>query len=125
LTAVRLDCGHLICSQRLSDTIALVSLQASAMQRAGRAGRTQAGKCYRLYTLHSYQTELEDNTIPEIQRTNLGKPLFLLRKQLHGFDPVLDLYCLGQDMSPACRRLDLVTCAVGRHPIARPAPPRR
>ena len=51
-------------------------LQASAMQRAGRAGRTQAGKCYRLYTLHSYQTELEDNTIPEIQRTNLGEPLF-------------------------------------------------
>ncbi len=45
------------------------------MQRAGRAGRTQAGKCYRLYTLHSYQTELEDNTIPEIQRTNLGRPL--------------------------------------------------
>lgn len=50
-------------------------MQASAMQRAGRAGRTQAGKCYRLYTLHSYQTELEDNTIPEIQRTNLGEPL--------------------------------------------------
>ena len=48
-------------------------MQASAMQRAGRAGRTQAGKCYRLYTLHSYQTELEDNTIPEIQRTNLGE----------------------------------------------------
>ena len=46
------------------------------MQRAGRAGRTQAGKCYRLYTLHSYQTELEDNTIPEIQRTNLGEPLW-------------------------------------------------
>lgn len=45
------------------------------MQRAGRAGRTQAGKCYRLYTLHSYQTELEDNTIPEIQRTNLGEEL--------------------------------------------------
>ena len=60
-------------------------LQASAMQRAGRAGRTQAGKCYRLYTLHSYQTELEDNTIPEIQRTNLGQPLShhsLLNSQL-------------------------------------------
>ena len=47
-------------------------MQASAMQRAGRAGRTQAGKCYRLYTLPSSQTELKDNTIPEIQRTNLG-----------------------------------------------------
>ena len=49
------------------------------MQRAGRAGRTQAGKCYRLYTLHSYQTELEDNTIPEIQRTNLGEELTKLQ----------------------------------------------
>ena len=48
-------------------------MQASAMQRAGRAGRTAPGKCYRLYTLHSFQTELEDNTIPEIQRTNLGE----------------------------------------------------
>ena len=46
--------------------------RASAQQRAGRAGRTAPGKCFRLYTLHSYQTELDENTIPEIQRTNLG-----------------------------------------------------
>ncbi len=62
-------------------------MQASAMQRAGRAGRTAPGKCYRLYTLHSFQTELEDNTIPEIQRTNLGDPptslaAILIRLQL-------------------------------------------
>ena len=47
--------------------------KASAQQRAGRAGRTAPGKCFRLYTAHSYEHELEDNTIPEIQRTNLGE----------------------------------------------------
>ncbi len=77
------------------------------MQRAGRAGRTQAGKCYRLYTLHSYQTELEDNTIPEIQRTNLGKPLYSAQEAMPGLDPVLDLCCLGQDMLPAGRNLEV------------------
>lgn len=50
-----------------------VFCQASANQRAGRAGRTSAGKCFRLYTAWSYENELEDNTVPEIQRTNLGR----------------------------------------------------
>ena len=46
--------------------------KASAMQRTGRAGRTAPGKCFRLYTAGAFQHELEDNTVPEIQRTNLG-----------------------------------------------------
>ena len=53
--------------------------QASANQRAGRAGRTSAGKCFRLYTAWAYKNELEDNTIPEIQRTNLGNVVLLLK----------------------------------------------
>jgi pre-mRNA-splicing factor ATP-dependent RNA helicase DHX15/PRP43 len=32
--------------------------KASAKQRAGRAGRTRPGKCFRLYTEKSYETEL-------------------------------------------------------------------
>ena len=36
-------------------------------RRAGRAGRTAPGKCFRLYTAWAYQHELEDNTVPEIQ----------------------------------------------------------
>lgn len=48
--------------------------KASAQQRAGRAGRTAPGLCFRLYTAWSFQHELDDNTIPEIQRTNLGAP---------------------------------------------------
>jgi pre-mRNA-splicing factor ATP-dependent RNA helicase DHX16 len=53
--------------------------KASANQRSGRAGRTQAGKCFRLYTSYAYNNELEDNTIPEIQRTNLGNVVLLLK----------------------------------------------
>jgi pre-mRNA-splicing factor ATP-dependent RNA helicase DHX16 len=37
--------------------------QASAMQRAGRAGRTSPGKCFRLYTAWSFQNELDANTV--------------------------------------------------------------
>eukprot|EP00884_Botryococcus_braunii_P008381 jgi/Botrbrau1/17544/Bobra.0864s0003.1 len=53
--------------------------KASAQQRAGRAGRTSPGKCFRLYTAYSFQHELEDNTIPEIQRTNLGNVVLMLK----------------------------------------------
>ncbi|TKY47790.1 pre-mRNA-splicing factor ATP-dependent RNA helicase [Spatholobus suberectus] len=46
--------------------------QASAKQRAGRAGRTGPGKCYRLYAESAYRNEMSPTTIPEIQRINLG-----------------------------------------------------
>jgi len=53
--------------------------KASANQRAGRAGRVSAGKCFRLYTSWSYQNELDPNTVPEIQRTNLGSVVLMLK----------------------------------------------
>ncbi|XP_056644453.1 pre-mRNA-splicing factor ATP-dependent RNA helicase DHX16 [Diorhabda sublineata] len=53
--------------------------KASANQRAGRAGRVAAGKCFRLYTAWSYKHELEDNTVPEIQRINLGNAVLMLK----------------------------------------------
>ena len=53
--------------------------KASANQRAGRAGRTQPGKCFRLYTQWAYNNELETNTVPEIQRTNLGNVVLTLK----------------------------------------------
>lgn len=46
--------------------------QASAKQRAGRAGRTGPGKCYRLYTESAFHNEMSPASIPEIQRINLG-----------------------------------------------------
>ncbi|KAJ4462669.1 putative ATP-dependent RNA helicase dhx8 [Paratrimastix pyriformis] len=60
--------------------------QASATQRAGRAGRTRAGKCYRLYTEAAYRA-LKPQTIPEIQRANLA-PVCLQLKSL-GIDYLL------------------------------------
>ena len=53
--------------------------QSSAMQRAGRAGRTGPGKCYRLYTYDSFMNEMLKATIPEIQRTNLANTVLLLK----------------------------------------------
>lgn len=60
--------------------------KASATQRAGRAGRTKPGKCYRLYTQPAYESLLEES-VPEIQRSNLA-PIILQLKAL-GIDNVL------------------------------------
>ncbi|KNE62551.1 hypothetical protein AMAG_07759 [Allomyces macrogynus ATCC 38327] len=46
--------------------------QAAARQRAGRAGRTRPGKCFRLYTEESFDKDLLPQTYPEMLRTNLG-----------------------------------------------------
>ncbi|KXJ97137.1 helicase associated domain-containing protein [Microdochium bolleyi] len=66
-------------------TITAIS-KASAQQRAGRAGRTKPGKCFRLYTEHAYQA-LPDTTAPEIQRSNLAP--FILQLKALGIDNVV------------------------------------
>ncbi|KAI8835127.1 P-loop containing nucleoside triphosphate hydrolase protein [Chytridium lagenaria] len=53
--------------------------QANANQRSGRAGRTGAGTCYRLYTEVAFKTEMFINNIPEIQRINLANVVLLLK----------------------------------------------
>ncbi|GJJ09880.1 hypothetical protein Clacol_004104 [Clathrus columnatus] len=53
--------------------------RASANQRAGRAGRVGPGKAFRLYTKWAFSNELEENTVPEIQRTNLGMVVLMLK----------------------------------------------
>jgi ATP-dependent RNA helicase DHX8/PRP22 len=53
--------------------------QSSAMQRAGWAGRTGPGKCYRLYTLEIFQNDILATTVPEIQRTYLANTVLLLK----------------------------------------------
>lgn len=57
--------------------------RASATQRAGRAGRTGPGKCFRLYTQWAYYNEMEENTTPEIQRVNLANVVLLLKVSNH------------------------------------------
>lgn len=53
--------------------------QANANQRAGRAGRTSSGVCYRLYTENQYLKELLISSVPEIQRSNLANVILLLK----------------------------------------------
>uniref|UniRef100_A0AAQ5ZUV1 ATP-dependent RNA helicase DHX8 n=1 Tax=Amphiprion ocellaris TaxID=80972 RepID=A0AAQ5ZUV1_AMPOC len=53
--------------------------QAQAKQRAGRAGRTGPGKCYRLYTERAYRDEMLTTNVPEIQRTNLASTVLSLK----------------------------------------------
>eukprot|EP00879_Flechtneria_rotunda_P012406 GHRR01012955.1.p1 GENE.GHRR01012955.1~~GHRR01012955.1.p1 ORF type:complete len:1206 (+),score=437.88 GHRR01012955.1:239-3856(+) len=64
--------------------------QASARQRAGRAGRTGPGKCYRLYTEAAYKNEMLPTSVPEIQRTNLAMTVLTLKamgiNDMLGFD---------------------------------------
>lgn len=54
--------------------------RASAKQRAGRAGRTRAGKCFRLYTKETFEDELMDTAYPEILRSNLGNVVLQLKR---------------------------------------------
>lgn len=52
--------------------------KASAIQRAGRAGRTRPGKVFRLYTESTYN-QLDENTVPEMQRSNLAAAMLQLK----------------------------------------------
>jgi ATP-dependent helicase HrpB len=51
--------------------------QASAIQRAGRAGRTRPGRALRLYTQHDFNSR-RSHEIPEIARVDLGEALLTL-----------------------------------------------
>ncbi|KAJ9663718.1 DEAH-box ATP-dependent RNA helicase prp43 [Neophaeococcomyces mojaviensis] len=54
--------------------------KASAQQRAGRAGRTRPGKCFRLYTEAAFKKELIEQTYPEILKSNLSNTVLELKK---------------------------------------------
>jgi len=79
-----IDCGLVkennFCPRRGIESLDIVVIsKASAKQRAGRAGRTGPGKCFRLYTKHAYETELPDSTTPEIQRVNMANTVLTLK----------------------------------------------
>ena len=56
--------------------------KSSATQRAGRAGRTQAGHCYRLYSSAVYERDFAEHTDPEI----LAAPIESVVLQLKSMD---------------------------------------
>ena len=64
---------------RVESLLVTAISQASANQRAGRAGRTRPGKCFRLYPEHEFK-KLIPQTYPEILRTDLASVFLHLKK---------------------------------------------
>ncbi|HNC46108.1 MAG TPA: helicase-related protein, partial [Acidobacteriota bacterium] len=60
--------------------------RASVIQRAGRAGRTRAGRCLRLFTRFDFEARPAQD-LPEIKRTDLAETVLALRTL--GIDPTL------------------------------------
>ena len=98
-----IDCGF--CKQKsfnprtLMETLQVVPIsKAQAEQRRGRAGRTRPGHCFRLYTFASYKNDLDAVVIPEIQRTNLGNVLLMLKSMgIHEIEKFEFLDCPSID----------------------------
>ncbi|XP_037533688.1 probable ATP-dependent RNA helicase DHX40 [Nematolebias whitei] len=62
------------------DVLEVVPISKSeAEQRAGRAGRTSAGKCFRIYTKEFWEKCMPEYTVPEIQRTSLTAVILTLK----------------------------------------------
>ena len=63
--------------------------KSSAIQRAGRAGRTEPGKCYRLYSEEEFY-EMRESSLPEIKKMHLGMAALTLLElgvtNIRGFD---------------------------------------
>ena len=62
--------------------------KASAEQRAGRAGRTGPGHCYRLYSSAVYERDFVEHTKPEILRTPIES--LVLQMKAMGLDNVVN-----------------------------------
>lgn len=78
-----IDCGFV--KQRIynpnngiSSLVSVPTSQASATQRAGRAGRTKPGKCYRVYTQAAYDS-MRPQDVPELQRSDLAPTILQLK----------------------------------------------
>ncbi|KAF8781810.1 putative ATP-dependent RNA helicase DHX35 like protein [Argiope bruennichi] len=81
---VKLKCFNM---HSCTDSLVIVPVsQASAEQRAGRAGRVRSGKAYRLCTEEDF-LKLPSFTVPEMQRSNLA-PVILQLKAL-GIENIL------------------------------------
>lgn len=87
-----IDCG--LCKQTfynapsMTEELRVVPIsQASALQRAGRAGRTQPGECFRLYTPFTFKNELPSDTIPELLRCSMTT--VVLQLKVLGIDNLL------------------------------------
>ncbi|XP_048468495.1 probable ATP-dependent RNA helicase DHX40 isoform X2 [Rhincodon typus] len=60
-------------------SLTIDGIRSEAVQRAGRAGRTSAGKCYRIYSKQFWEMCMPDHMVPEIQRTSLSFVILTLK----------------------------------------------
>jgi HrpA-like RNA helicase len=66
-------------NHRMLDMLTVIPVsRANALQRAGRAGREKAGKCYQLYPKNTFE-ELKQYNTPEILRSELSGPILQLK----------------------------------------------
>ncbi|KAK4336803.1 hypothetical protein RND71_043582 [Anisodus tanguticus] len=72
----------------MESLVVVPTSRASCNQRAGRAGRVAAGKCFRIFTQWTFNHEMEESTTPEILRVNLGNVVLLLKSL--GIDDILN-----------------------------------
>lgn len=90
------DCGR-VKMNRYSDSLGIEILdvvnisKAQAKQRSGRAGRTQPGTVFRIFTRNEYKN-MQDNPTPEIMSCNLNDAVLILKslgiENLETFDMI-------------------------------------
>ena len=66
-------------SLNLDQLMVIPASRASCNQRAGRAGRTKPGKCFRLCTREFFEERLPAESQPEIERSDLTQMLLKLK----------------------------------------------
>ena len=79
-----IDCGYVKQKQYnprsgMDCQVTVPISKVQAIQRAGRAGRTQSGKCYRMYSEKVFKEQMENITVPEILRVNLTSLILTLK----------------------------------------------
>ncbi len=88
--------------------------KASALQRAGRAGRTGPGHCYRLFSSAHYNDTFAEHTAPEIVNTPLEQVALSLKSM--GVDKVgVVLWCcIEEDCMYQCDPVFIVVHVLTR-----------
>jgi ATP-dependent RNA helicase DHX8/PRP22 len=64
--------------KKLESLVVVPISQVASQQRAGRAGRTAPGQCYRLYSSECFDDMMHE-TVPEILRSNLANTVLYLK----------------------------------------------
>ena len=94
----------------VSSLVVVPASKASAAQRAGRAGRTSNGICYRLYTKAAYDA-LPSTTPPELSRTDLTS--IVLQLKALGIDDLMRFEWISSPPSKTLLKAYDTLCASG------------